>query len=160
MRKTLLSVMIVLSVASGLWASSDTMSGIKLLPGYRAKRGQAVDAAVWTIERDGGPIIEFESGPSEGSFPDPKERDLYSWHREQVINGFKVRLALIKPGVETIWEPENRRGLKPGGILLVTFLLGGHKDSTANFTAKIGSSEELADVLLMVLTFDPSKGAY
>ena len=77
-----------------------------------------------------------------------------------MIKGFKVRLALIKPGVETIWEPENRRGLKPGGILLVTFLLGGHKDSTANFTAKIGSSEELADVLLMVLTFDPSKGAY
>lgn len=53
------------------------------------------------------------------------------------------------------------RGLPPGNILLVTFLLDGEQSfHTANFAAKIGNERELADVLLMVMTFDPSKGRF
>jgi hypothetical protein len=43
----------------------------------------------------------------------------------------------------------------------VTFLLDGEKSfHTVNFSAKIASEQELADALLMVMTFDPSKGKF
>ena len=159
-RLPIVQVVLISILACNLWASDDAIPGIKLLPGYRAKRGRAVDATVWTIERDGGPGIHFEAGPSEGSI-NPTEQGIYAWYREQTISGFKVRLAFIKPGLKTRFEPENRRGMKPGGVLVVTFMLDKeHPDHTANFTAKVANVEEMADVLLMVLTFNPSEGVY
>ena len=103
----------------------------------------------------------FEAGLNEGSWADPEKEGTYSWYREQVVNGRKVRLALIKAGLKTVWEPNDGRERPPGNILLVTFQLErSNWTHTANFTAKIASREELADVLLMVLTFDPSTGVY
>ena len=135
------------------------MPGMKTLPGYRVSRGRAIDAVVWTIAKPGGPIIEFESGPSAGRIESAEP--IYSWYKEQTVTGYKVQLAFIKPGLQTRFEPPNRRGMKPGSILIVAFHLNPeHPDETAVFTSKIASLEELADVLLMVLTFDPSKGIY
>jgi hypothetical protein len=120
-----------------------------------------VDVDAWTIEKDGGPSIHFEAGTSEGSFVNTKDRSQYAWTRTQVIDNYKVLFALVKPGLKTDSEPENGRGLPPGNILLVTFLIDrNHPDHAANFTAKVANEEELADVLLMVMTFDPSKGIF
>jgi hypothetical protein len=84
--------------------------------------------------------------------------DTYSWYREQNVNGCKVILAMVKPGQKTVWEPENSRGMVPGNILLVTFVLSkSNPNYTANFWAKVANQEELIDMLLMVMTFDPSK---
>jgi len=135
--------------------------GMKLLDGYSIKRETALDVDAWTIEKDGGPSIHFEAGTSEGSLVNTKDRSQYAWTRTQVINNYKVVFAMVKPGLKTVWEQENGRGLPPGNILLVTFFLDrSHPDHTANFTAKVGDEEELADVLLMVMTFDPSKGIF
>jgi hypothetical protein len=44
-----------------------------------------------------------------------------------------------------------------GNILLVTFPLGIQADNTANFQAEILDEGELADALLILLTFNPEK---
>jgi hypothetical protein len=46
-------------------------------------------------------------------------------------------------------------------MLLVNFLLARNRPGhTANFSAKMANSQEIADVLLMVMTFDPAKGNF
>jgi hypothetical protein len=142
-------------------APTDALDSVKLLDGYSLVRESAVDAVTWMIEKKGGLSIHFEAGFSEGLWADPKDVHSYAWTRGQTVNGYKVLFALIKPGLRTRWEPKNSRGLPPGRILLVTFLLDGEKSfHTVNFSAKIASEQELADALLMVMTFDPSKGKF
>jgi hypothetical protein len=163
MKNKLLVIFAFLSLTATTLHASDKRPGdIQLLDGYALRRGPAaVDASVWTIEKKGGTTIKFESGPSEGSWADPRDMNQYAWYREQTVNGYKVRFALIKEGLKTVWEPEGGGSERPGNILLVTFLLdGGHSSNTANFMAKIHESSDLGDVLLMVVTFDPSKGVF
>jgi hypothetical protein len=153
-------VLAVLLSLSTQTTGSEGFGGIQLLDGYSAKRGSAIDAVAWTIEGKNGLKIHFESGPSEGLGVDPKDRPKYEWYREQRVNRRKVFIALIKPGVKTDPDLDAERNLPPGNILLVTFPLEGSKDHAANFAAKVASSGEMADVLLMALTFDPSKGVF
>ena len=157
--KTLLVVLaIALVIPTYLLASDAALGGIKLLPGYSVKRESTLDASAWTIEKKGGPKIHFEAGPSEGAAADPKDENRYSWYREQLVSGCKVRFALIKPGLKTVWEPDDGTDSEPGNILLVSFLLERERsDYVANFSAKVRNPQELADVLLMVMTFNPSK---
>jgi hypothetical protein len=137
------------------------LGGIRLLEGYSIKQQQSVDAQSWTIEKSGGPKIHFEAGPSEGSAIDPKRKERYSWYREQTVNGYEVRFALTKRGIKTRWDDEFDPNSEPGGTLFITFLLEGENSShTADFTVKTRNDQDLADVLLMVLTFDPSKGTF
>jgi len=113
---------------------------IKLLDGYTLTHGWAIDANAWTIERKDGLVINFESGYSEGAAADPDEVQSNAWFRTQNVNGYKVLFALIRPGVKTVFEPLDKRGLPPGNILLVSFLFSpkypGH---AANFIAKVAN---------------------
>jgi hypothetical protein len=161
MRKLLVGFLAFLLISQHLFASDGTFGGIKLLEGYSAMRSSAIDATTWSIEKKGGLKIAFEAGMNEGSWADPKEEASYLWYREQRVNGFTVRFALVKTGLKTVWEPDSSRGLPLGNILLVSFLLEpGESNHTANFSAKLANQQELADTLLMVMTFDPSKGAF
>jgi len=161
MNKVLCSLAIVLLMSQHVCASGDALGGLKVLEGYSVKRGLAVDATAWTIEKTGGLKILFEAGANEGAWVNAKERDRYAWYREQKVNGYTARFALVKTGLKTQWEPDDSRGLPPGNILLVSFLLEGEGSiHTANFSAKVANSLELADALLMVMTFDPSKATF
>jgi hypothetical protein len=161
MQRLLLMLLLVGLYGAQAWANETVFGGIQLLAGYSAKRSSAVDAEVWTIERQGGMKIYFEAGPNEGSWADPQDRNNYAWYREQTIKGCTVRFALVKPGLKTQWERSESGESVPGNILLATFLLGGKSsDHTANFSAKIASKEDLADALLMIMSFDPSKGNF
>jgi hypothetical protein len=134
---------------------------IKLLDGYSVVSDSAVDAVVWNIEKKGGLSVQLEAGPSEGFSADPNQARSYAWFKVQTINGYRARFAMVRSGLRTHWEPPGDRRLPPGNVLLVTFPLGGEESSyTANFTAKIANDEELADALLMIMTFDPSKGSF
>jgi hypothetical protein len=46
--------------------ASENYGGIKLLDGYKINKGWAVDAATWTIYKEGGLTIEVEAGMNEG----------------------------------------------------------------------------------------------
>jgi hypothetical protein len=138
-------------------ACAQEQSWIRLLDGYALKRSVTVDAYAGTIEKAGGLSIEFETGATSGFWADPKRKKTYSWYQEQMLNGRQVRVALIKPGVTTPFEPKSSPRQKPGGILLVTIVLNTANRDAANFSAKVQNSKDVADVLLMVATFDPSK---
>lgn len=136
----------------------DSFLAIQLLEGYSAKRQSAVDASAWTIAGKNGFRIEYEAGPNQGSAADPAKMEDYSWYREQKVNGYLARFALIKVGVKSVFEPKDSRGQPPGNILLVTFLLEGPKsDFAANFQAKIRNEGELADTMLIVTTYQPKR---
>jgi hypothetical protein len=131
--------------------------GLRLLDGYKFKRSSTTDTINGLIYKEGGLTIEFESGISEGYAADPKGRAKYVWYREHVVGGHKVMLALTKPGVGTAWKPEKPRGSSPANILMVTFPGRFGPDDAANFYAEVLNEQEAADMLLMVLTFDPAK---
>ncbi len=89
-----------------------------------------------------------------------KDKGKYAWYREQTVNGHKVLLALVKPRVKTDPDLDAERNLPPGNILLVTFPLSEHRSHVANFVGKLANQEEMVDMLLMALSFDPSKGNF
>jgi hypothetical protein len=151
---TAICVLVLLTTAL---ADDPSYGNIKLLDGYRYKRSRTFDTINGLIYKEGGLSIEFESGISEGYAVDPKEQNKYVWYREQVINGHKVLLALARSGVSTRWEPEKPRGTKPRNILMVTFPGKFGPNDAANFYAEVLNEKEVADMLLMVLTFDPDK---
>src|SRR5579872_5384274 len=153
-RHSMKAIVIVLLAATVLAAQTGAkeapLGGIQLLPGYELKQSAAVDANAWSIVKRGGLEISFEAGPNEGPWATSKDQAKYAWYRVQTINGKQVRFALVKKGVKTQFEPNNTRGLAPGYVLLVTYMLGGEDSGhTANFSAKIADATELGDALLM-----------
>lgn len=127
---------------------------IRLVKGYKITTGTTVDTDVWKIEKPGGVTIDFEAGPSEGFLVEESQRQKYFWYREQVVNGYDVLFALK--------EPEHKGEHARKRLLLVTFLLGRSKTSgyAANFSAELSNDQDLADALLMILTFDPHKAHF
>ena len=145
----------ILLLASAAFADDPPYGNVRLLDGYKYKRSQTFDTINGLIYKDGGLNIEFESGISEGYAADPKEKKNYIWYREQEISGHLVFLALTKPGIGTRWQPNKPRG--SNRILMVTFPGKLVPMQAANFYAEVLDDKEIADMLLMVLTFDPDK---
>jgi hypothetical protein len=155
--KEVVVLVLVFLLAAPVVAFDEPYGGVKLLDGYRFKRSSSVDTINGLIYKEGGLSIEFESGISEGYAVDLKNKSKYIWCRDQMVNGHKVMLALTKSGVGTVWKPERARSSKPGNILIVTFPGRFGPNDAANFYAEVLSEQEIADMLLMVLTFDPTK---
>lgn len=129
---------------------------LRMLDGFKYKRAKGSDTIGGRIYKDGGLSIEFESGLSEGYAADPKNKGRYIWYREQQINGNKVFLALTTHGAGTTWQAENPRQLPSRRVMIVTFPGRFGPDDAANFYAEVANEEEVAEMLLMVLTFDPT----
>lgn len=152
------SILLLTLAAGEVPQSKDKIESVRLLGGYSAKRESAVDASAWTIEGSNGFKIEYEAGPNQGFAADPARMKDYSWYRELKVNGYLARFALIRVGVKSVFEPKDSRGQPPGSILLVTFLLEGpQSDFAANFQAKICSEGELADTMLIVMSYQPKR---
>jgi hypothetical protein len=151
------TIVLAFLLAAPAVAFDEPYGGLKLLDGYRFKRSSSVDTINGLIYKDGGLSIEFEAGISEGYAVDPSDKGKYVWYREQVVNGHKVLVALTRPGIGTVWKPERPRGPKPVNVLMVTFPGRFGLHDAANFHAEVVNEEEVADTLLMVLTFDPTK---
>ncbi len=131
--------------ATSLLADDTPLGGIRLLEGYKHVPLQGFDSVLGRIEKEGGLAIQYEVGrialPGRpqigGSFSDrPKAqpKNELQWYREQTINHQSVHIAYRKDKLLLISFPEN-------GI---------------NFSAKISSTNEMADALLMILTYPDS----
>lgn len=107
--------------------------GIKLLPGYQHKKLQGIDTRVGRIWKEGGLAIDYDIGRLAGNAAKSQDQASLRWSKEQVVDGRAVQFAFTK----------DRK-------LFVTF-----PQSFANFSASVRSEEDLADMLLMVLTYVP-----
>lgn len=149
------SVLLLLSTAL---ADDPPYGNIKLLEGYKYKRSHTFDTINGLIYKEGGGLsIEFEEGINEGYAVHREERSKYIWYREQTVNGHKVFLALAESDIGTTWQPEKPRSAKPRKILMVSIPGRFGPKDVANFYAEVLDDKEIADMLLMVLTFDPTK---
>ena len=107
---------------------------LRLLDGYQHKAEAAEDSAAGKIWKEGGITIHYDIGRLAGQCVDPARRCDYAWFREQQVNGHTVYSARTKDGQVLVTFP----GAEP-----------------ANFYADCRSQDDVADMLLMVLTYDP-----
>jgi hypothetical protein len=107
-----------------------------LLPGYQHERLQGIDTSVGRIWKKDGLEIHYDIGRLAGNYAQSREKDKdkLEWFKEQAVGGRNVQIALTKDRVLT--------------ITVAGF---------ANFYGTVKSEGDLADMLLMVLTYDEPK---
>jgi hypothetical protein len=111
-------------------------SPVQLLPGYRIQIVRGIESVGGTISKDPGTRIEFTIGGYFGVAADLVDRKDVAWREEQVINGQRVICVYTKSNDFVISIPK-----------LIT-----------NFRSHIRTKQDLGEMLLMVLTFEPSHG--
>ncbi len=107
---------------------------IKLLPGYSHQALRGIDTRVGKISRKDGLTIQYDIGTLAGNYAEAR-KDEAVWFKVQVLNGQTVHVAFTNDKT-----------------LYVTFTNG-----PANFYATVKTEEDLADVLLMLSTYTPSR---
>jgi len=160
-------MLLILLAGSAQVKSQDKAPGdIRLLPGYHVKWSAGLDVVSATIEKKEGLIIHYVGGISEGRIVKKEDKSRYKWYREQIIDGRRFLLALTsadrKGGLDA-----GRKNSHGADLLLITYpwAADGAKafvgeSSASNFTVAVAGPEEMMDALLMVLTFDPTKGRF
>src|SRR5262245_29872957 len=116
--------------------------GLELLPGYShepvkavrgpsglitGKGGLKIQYSFGKVRREGDPITSADFTDRAQSLPEGERR----WYKEQTVGGQPVHLALSK-----------------GQVLHVSYPRAG-----VNFRAEVRNPEDLADALLIILTF-------
>ena len=140
---TLLAVSVLVAASSGLTPSRATEpdpvpGAMKLLPGYKHTKDPGDADPTGNIWKERGLDIYYDIGGGGSATAARKAKAL--WYREEVVNGRVVQFALVE-------FPSKKRELYisvPEG-----------SDRFANFHAKVRSEEDVADMLLMVLTYTP-----
>jgi hypothetical protein len=110
---------------------------ILLLPGYKIEARNGMEYPYGKIWKDGGPTINFQVGGQvrsrEVDFRDQLEMEGgVSWRQQQTVNGHQVICVYTKSN---------------NLIIMFPYL-------SANFTAAVGRSQDITDMLLMALTFE------
>ncbi len=151
---SLLAAVSVSGVSAAFFADEKPPGAINLLPDYTHERKQGFDSIPGVISKGkkGGLQIYYDIGsiPKPGAprfggqFSDrakavPAAQRL--WYKEQIVNGQPVHLA---------WTKQKR-------------LLASYPKSGINFSVNVKTMEELADALLIILSYPeapkaPAKG--
>lgn len=132
MRYLMLVVVVILNSIVSAQALSATPPGIRLLPGYTERKGRPIDSIGGTISRPHGLVMGYDIGIGAGHYElDPRWTKHALWRTEQIINGKKAVCIFTK-----------------SKELLIAF-----PDDLTNFYAEIHSQRDLADMMLMVLTY-------
>jgi hypothetical protein len=112
--------------------------GMQLLPGYQHERLRGLDTLRGRIWKDGGPNITYEIGPSATNEVQAyKQSNRTRWVKAIKINNAVVEIALHQDN-ET--------------------LLAASPDLCTFRASPVKSYSDMADVLLMITTYDPLKG--
>jgi hypothetical protein len=106
---------------------------IELLDGYTHTRGRGIDSRVGAISKPEGMTIRYDIGDMAGQYTSKcsRAKDICLWYKSQKVGGREVYLALTKEGE-----------------IIATF-----PQESANFFAQTKSPENVADFLLMILTY-------
>ncbi|HEX8197297.1 MAG TPA: hypothetical protein VF571_13980 [Pyrinomonadaceae bacterium] len=117
-------------------STTPTPGGIKLLSGYVHTPGRGIDSTVGSIKKEGRLDIKYDIGILAGEYVDRCRRDnTCVWYKEQQLDAGLVKVAL-----------------RSDRIIVATF-----PRTMANFYAKVETEEDIADFLLMILTFDETQ---
>lgn len=123
------------AVALAAEPDNPTPGGIKLLSGYKHKKLQGIDTRVGEFSKEGGLSIKYDIGRLAGNYAKSQAKEEPLWHKEQVIGGRPVHLTLAKDKTLFVTLPE----------------------ANANFYGTAKSEEDIADILLMVLSYAPNE---
>jgi hypothetical protein len=118
--------------------TSSAPGGIVLLPGFEHRREPGIDSLPGSIS-NGQLRIRYDIGASAGDYAADARNVL--WSREQTVSGASVKIVMTR----------DRQ-------LIVTFLRntrGASATHPANFIATIEKEQDVADMLLMVLSYGP-----
>lgn len=116
---------------------ASSRSPVRLLPGYKLQIVPGPEGSGGKIWKEGGPVIDFNLPQCcAGIATDSVEKGAVAWRIEQIVE---------KQRVIVLYTNSNE--------LIVAF-----PKLISNFHAKIRNPQDLAEVLLMVLTFEPYKG--
>ena len=110
---------------------------MKLLPGYHHRPKQGIDSTTGTISKDGGLDIQYDIGEMAGNYSECAWCGWIKgevWRKKQVINGQEIVCVLTKKKMFVVSFPK----------------------SHANFYARVRTQGEMADMLLMLITFEPA----
>ena len=110
-------------------------SPVMLLPGYRVSLAQGIEGGGGRISKKDGPTIEFNIGGYFGNQAMAISPDKLSWRENQTIDGFQFDIAMTEDNL----------------------LVMSNQDGD-NFSANVKNSQELTEVMLMVVTLNRSEG--
>jgi hypothetical protein len=112
--------------------ASSPPGGIKLLDGYLHFPEKGIDTSVGRITKKGGLNITYDIGRLAGEYVNNCVRNKScAWYKLQQLKDGLVKIALTKDGT-----------------IIATF-----PRTTANFVAEVKSQEDIADFLIMILTY-------
>lgn len=111
-------------------------SPVNLLPGYKIQIFPGLDSAAGRIWKDGGLEIEIEMCCGFGNAADSVPKSRLAWREQQTTHGQLVVLVFTKANELIVSYPK-----------LVT-----------NFRTKTRNSRDLAEALLIALSYDETQG--
>jgi hypothetical protein len=138
-----------------LYGAEKAPAGIVLLPGYTVHQDPP-GAPSWELRSPKGLRAYGEAGSSQGSWVDSLSPDSHVWCKEQAVEGWRMRVALVKPGAKTGLEDQIGRPTEES-MLIVSFVprAKGTFDYGANFVLRVSEPEDVVDMLLMMMTAKP-----
>jgi hypothetical protein len=116
--------------------SNAKMFPLQLLPGYKVFSGSGIDSSSAKIWRDGSVTIELSQGLYVGVDVDSIRKEDVAWREEQIVNGERVICVYTKSNEFVVSIPR----------------------LAVNFRGHIQNQQEIAEMLLMVLTYEPRHG--
>ncbi len=128
---------------------------VALLPGFSCSLDSPTGVAVTSgeIVKGKGLRILFEEGIMQGyAVTDADSKD-YEWQFEKKTQAGIAKIAFIKKGVKTGWEPLHPRDKLRGSILLASFPVTKDSKHVINFAAEIITQKELAEALFILLSY-------
>ncbi len=112
------------------------LSPVQLLAGYTLRVTPGIDTWAGAISKDGGMKIGIYQGLHVGIEAESVDKKDVAWREEQIVNGQQVICVYTK-----------------SSDLIVSF-----PRLIVNFQGHIRNRQDLADMLLMVLTYDTTHG--
>lgn len=140
-------------------ATQDSPPGdLVLLEGYRHERRQGADTLVGRITKEHGPTFRYDIGQLAGPRVRNVPQDDLVWQRRQRISGREVLVAQSLHGdaIVSILRPDQQGDARD---LTLEERAAASLRYPANFYGRVESEEQLADLLLMVLTYAPEADA-
>jgi len=134
---------------------------IKLLPGYVHEPRRGKDSRVGVIYKQDGLSIDYDIGRMAANYADQYFPEYFERLRKQThLNSDAIEGQVRFYENQVVWR--QRQFVNGDEVMIVLLkdskLIASFVNSTANFVAKVDSSDKIADFLLTVLTYQRSAG--